>query len=303
MKKQRKSGAKVGGVSVDSKVLRIPLKLIRVYKDQPRKYFGQKRLANISASIATSGQKVPAIVHRLPKPDEEGHIYELVSGESRYYACNKAGTGFLLAQVVPIKDAKEQFELSLIENMCRNDLTALEMANAIDRLKKDGKSIAQIAAICGYTTPQIWNYHSLLSLPAEVQKLLDPELDEDKRITFTTALLLVNVPSKQLQISLAKTISRNSLSLSRAKLLVDKTLGRKSIQKKGWRPGKDVASLNAFSERSTVFLKQYTGNNFERLKLSLKGKSNKERYEAQTKFSQLALVAVKVLEFLKEDYG
>jgi len=303
VKKQKKAGAKVGGVAVDSKVLRIPLKLIRVYKDQPRKYFGQKRLANITASIAAIGQKVPAIVRRLPKPDEEGRIYELVSGESRYYACNKAGVGFLLAQVKSIKDEKGQFELSLVENMCRNDLTALEMAFAIDKMKKAGKNFTQIAAMCGYTSAQIGNYHSLLSLPAEVQKLLDPELDEEKQIKFTTALLLVNVPAKELQISLARTISRGGLTLSRAKMLIDKTLGRKSIQKKGWRPSKDISSLNAFSSRNIVFLQQYTGNNFERLKKALEGKSNKEKYKIQTEVSKLARELVKLLEQLKENYG
>lgn len=294
----KKSRAKI---SVCGKILQIPLEKIRVYKRQPRTYFGEKEMADLVASIKEDGQQVPAIVRRLPKPDAEGRLFELIGGQRRYYACARLKIPTLKAEVRKVKSEKEQFSISLTENVNRASMTSMEIARAVERLEDEGMTQEQIGKKCGCSGGNISQYRSLLYLPPQVQKLLDPEIEEDKRITFSTALLIGRIPRNDLQIKIARIISQNNMSHARAKYLIEKTLGKRCIVPENRRPEKDYASIMSFLARNKVYLELLMMNKGARLKSAFEERSIGEKNKLRVGFAKLGVELSEVLEFMKKN--
>ena len=106
-----------------------PLEKIVPQKGQPRQHFDAQKLEELAASIREHGLLEPLVVRRAPGSDK----FELIAGERRWRALQKAG---LREALVVVKDvsAEDAFELALIENVQREDLNAIELAEALERL-------------------------------------------------------------------------------------------------------------------------------------------------------------------------
>jgi len=145
---------------------KISAKKIKPNRFQPRENFDEAAIAELSDSIIAHGIVQPIIV--LPA-DAEG-FYELVAGERRWRAGMKAGLTEIPAIIKPLSE-QESFILSLIENLQRKDLNAIEEAVAYKRLTLEfNLKQEELAKVLGKTRSTIANTMRLLSLPENIQK-------------------------------------------------------------------------------------------------------------------------------------
>lgn len=139
------------------------LELVRLIPDpeQPRKFFDEQALAELQASIVTHGVLQPILV----REGKEGTFY-IVSGERRYQACKNAG----LESVPAIVTDGEPAEISIIENLLRENLTAIEEAEAVERLRcLHDYGLSDLATVLGKAESTISEILSLNRLPTEVK--------------------------------------------------------------------------------------------------------------------------------------
>lgn len=141
--------------------------------DQPRRTFDDKELASLSESIQTMGVIQPIVVIK------NGRKYQIVAGERRWRAAKLAGLEKIPA-VVRTMTAQNRLEASLIENVQREDLNAIETATAYAKLRDQfNMSITEMAKRIGKSTAAVSNTMRLLSLPDEAKRaMIDYKLKE-----------------------------------------------------------------------------------------------------------------------------
>jgi len=166
---ERAGDVSPGGESAGAGRLRdIPLGEIRANPEQPRKRFEEGALASLAASIRERGVLQPIIV----RPAKRG--YELVAGERRWRAAELAGEAAIPALIDDALDEAGSLELALIENVVREDLTAIEQARTFAVLFEDLRMTgAVLAKRLGRSRADIANTVRLLDLPDEVIELID----------------------------------------------------------------------------------------------------------------------------------
>jgi ParB family chromosome partitioning protein len=145
-------------------------------KGQPRQHFDGAALDELAQSIQEHGLLEPLVVRRTaPGVDK----FELIAGERRWRACQKAG---LREAMVVVKDvsSKSAFELAIIENVQREDLNPVELAEALDRLVKEHEYTQErLAERLGKDRSTVANSLRLLKLPERVRaKIVTGELSE-----------------------------------------------------------------------------------------------------------------------------
>jgi ParB family chromosome partitioning protein len=134
---------------------------------QPRSDFDQGGLDSLAASIGSMGVLQPVVVR------PEGDRYVLVAGERRLRACKQAGLDTIPAVIRPLTDDGTNLTEALIENLQREDLTALEEAAAFQQLLEDfGMTHDQVALHVGRSRSAVTNAVRLLQLPAPIHKML-----------------------------------------------------------------------------------------------------------------------------------
>lgn len=176
---------------VGERVLEIPVGLIRPNPRQPRTDFGAGALDDLMQSIAEHGILQPLIVIKL------GDGYELIAGERRLRASKLLGLKTVPAIVRSATD-QQKLELSLIENVQREDLNPIEAAKAYKQLIDDfGLGHEEVAKKVGKSRPAVSNTIRLLDLPAEMQQALI-----DRKIGYGAARALLGVPSEAERLSL-----------------------------------------------------------------------------------------------------
>ena len=145
----------------------LPVDLIEPNPEQPRSSFEPAALDALAGSIASAGLLQPLIVRPL-----DGGRYELVAGERRWRAAQKAGLDRVPA-VIRTSPEDERLQAALIENMVREDLNPVEEARACAALVDDlGISKEELARRVGRSRASISNLIRLLDLPDQVLKLL-----------------------------------------------------------------------------------------------------------------------------------
>jgi len=177
-------------------------------QSQPRKYFDESKLQELADSIKEKGVLEPLIVRKV----EQG--YELIVGERRWRAAQKAG---LKEVPVLVKEAegREVLELSLIENLQREDLNPVEEAEAFRRLMEEfGISQGELGTRLGKDRTTIANALRLLKLPPEVRDSL-----LEKKITPGHARAILSLEAKERQKELCGLIIRKGLSVREAEAL------------------------------------------------------------------------------------
>lgn len=178
--------------SGEVKVVDIPLSKLKPNPNQPRKTFNEESLTELAQSVAEHGIIQPLVVKK------EGAGYIIIAGERRYRAAQKAGLKEVPALVRDFSDLETR-EISLIENLQREDLNAIEEAEAIKELM-DCYSLTQeeIAKKLGKARPSIANAVRLLNLPDSLQEAVRTNL---LTAGHARALLAVSNPIHQLEMA------------------------------------------------------------------------------------------------------
>ena len=146
----------------------IDLDLIEVNQDQPRKYFDEEKIKELADSIISHGLVQPIIVNKSSTGK-----YKIIAGERRFRACKIAG----LRQIpVIIKDLteKEILEIALIENIQRQELTAIEEAEGFQKLINEYRySQGELAVVVGKSRSHVANLLRLNQLPDSIKFMIN----------------------------------------------------------------------------------------------------------------------------------
>jgi ParB family chromosome partitioning protein len=178
---------------------------------QSRTVFQAERLQELAQSIKVNGVIQPLVVR------SRGGRYQLVAGERRWRASRMLGLEKVPAVVQEISD-EQLLEVTLIENIQREDLTPLEVARAFERLAKDlGLSHEEIATRTGKERSTITNTLRLLRLPADVQQLVS-----EHRLAMGHARAILGLPSEELQRQVAEKASAQGLSVRQVERLIQR---------------------------------------------------------------------------------
>jgi len=174
-------------------VAKLPVDKIRPNRYQPRSYFAEEALQELAESIKTHGLAQPLLVSASPIPGE----YELVAGERRLRAAKLAGLHEIPCVVRSVNE-RERGELSLIENIQREDLNPMEEAEALKKLMDEfGLTQEEMARTLGRSRPAVANKLRLIDLPEDLKGAVrDGALSEGHART----LLGIGDPDKQSEI-------------------------------------------------------------------------------------------------------
>src|SRR5881409_797058 len=193
--------------------------------DQPRRHFDQTALDALADSIRRHGLLQPLVVRRVA-----GH-YELIAGERRLRAAVRAGLE-RLPVIVREARAEDRLELALIENVQRENLTALEEAEAYRQLlDQHGLTQDELAERVGKSRPAITNTLRLLGLPDAVKAQL-----ESGELTAGHARAVLAIEGVTEQVSFAREIVTRRLTKSETERLAAARRARQGKQPAAGRP-------------------------------------------------------------------
>ncbi len=195
----------------DRNVFTCPIEKIAPHSGQPRQQFDSHKLDELAQSIREHGLLEPLVVRRLPGVEK----FELVAGERRWRALQRAGIHEALVVVKDVS-ANDAFELALIENVQREDLNPIELAESYDRLVRDhGYTQEALADRLGKDRTTIANGLRLLKLPPRVRaRVMAGELTEGH------ARALMGAPDAATIEELAERVMRSGLSVRATEALV-----------------------------------------------------------------------------------
>lgn len=186
----------------------LPIELIRPNPDQPRKTITESELEALSESIAEKGVVQPILVRPVPG---EAELYEIVAGERRWRAAQKARLHDIPALVRELTD-KETLEIGIVENVQRSDLNPVEEAHAYRQLiDKFGHTQDDVARAVSKSRSHVANMVRLLALPEAVLTSL-----ASGEISTGHARAIASAPDPE---ALVKTIVEKGLSVREAERL------------------------------------------------------------------------------------
>ncbi|HHY45578.1 MAG TPA: ParB/RepB/Spo0J family partition protein [Firmicutes bacterium] len=194
--------------SLDTPIVELDPTEIKPDPLQPRQVFDEAKIDELAASLKEHGVIQPLIVRRV------GGTYRLVAGERRLRAALKAGID-KVPVVLREMDDREAMEVSLVENLQREELGPLEQADAFQRLIDEfGLTQEEVAARVGKSRPEVANTVRLLKLEPEVKKLI-----ADGKLTGGHGRALVGL-SRAEQIKAANSVVAKGLSVRKTEELV-----------------------------------------------------------------------------------
>lgn len=192
----------------------IEIDLIEPNNLQPRTRFDEPQLEELAASIKENGIVQPILVRKL-----NGGRYQLVAGERRWRAAQRAGLNRIPAVLRDIADDK-MLELALIENIQRQELNPIEEAHAYKRLIDTlGLTQETVAQRVGRDRTFVTNYLRLLRLPDDIQQLV-----EENKLSMGHARTLLSIDDADRQRKLAKNIIEKGLSVRETERLIKKVI-------------------------------------------------------------------------------
>ncbi len=182
----------------------LPLAKIRPNPLQPRKEFREEDLADLTASLRTSGLLQPVTVRHAA----HGGGYELIAGERRFRAAQRLGWTEIPAVIRDVDD-KVLLSLAMVENLQRADLNPIEEAEGYEQLIKDFSLTQQdVADIVGKDRSTVANTLRLLALPASVRRLV-----WDGALTVGHARALLGLGDATQMAELARSVVADGLSV------------------------------------------------------------------------------------------
>lgn len=201
-----------------SSINEIAIDKIYANPDQPRHTFDEEALQELAQSISDHGVISPITLRK-----DANNRYMIIAGERRYRAAKLAGLQAIPAYIRTAKD-EQVMEWALIENIQREDLDAIEIALAYQRLM-DEYNLTQerMSERVGKKRATVANYLRLLKLPAEIQLGI-----KEKKIDMGHARAILGSPSPEQQLVIYKKIVQNGLSVRKVEELVNSTKPAKS---------------------------------------------------------------------------
>ena len=196
---------------------------------QPRQTFSPQGLAELTASLKTSGLLQPVLVRR--KGDG---IYELISGERRWRAAKEAGLETIQAVIRNCGD-EESVVLALVENLQRADLNPMEMARAYHRMMNEfGLTQDIIAQRVGCERSSIANVVRLIHFPSEIQQMI-----ETNQLSMGHAKVILGLSGPNEQLRVAQLVISRALSVRETEKLIEssptaKKRGVKELRRTPW---------------------------------------------------------------------
>ena len=183
---------------------------IKINKDQPREYFNEEKLSELSLSIKKHGIIQPVTVRKI-----NDNKYQLISGERRYRAAKLSGLTKIPAFIRNNND-DNLLEIALIENIQRENLNSLEIAisykKLIDELKIKQEELGERV---GKNRTTINNYLRLLKLPPSIQKGI-----KESKIQMGHARSLIAIENSDVQLKIYHLILKNKLSVRKTEEFV-----------------------------------------------------------------------------------
>ena len=221
----------------------IPLEWINVGPWQPRRKFDRQQLDELADSVRQKGVVQPILLR--PKPNQPGR-FQLVAGERRWRAAQIAQLYEIPSVVRDLSDA-ECYEIALIENIQRQDLSVIDEAQGYANLLEiNHHTQDQLSKIIGKSRSHIANLLRLLGLPESVQALL-----RDGELTMGQARPLVGHPQAEL---LAKTIVAKGLSARQAEALIKTAVSGANPVAHQSAANEKTANIKAIEQRAAVQL-------------------------------------------------
>jgi ParB family transcriptional regulator, chromosome partitioning protein len=211
--------------------LDIAIELIQRNPNQPRRHFGEEELGELAASIAERGVLQPILVRPLPETNGE---YQIVAGERRWRAAQKAGLRAIPALVRDLDDL-EVMEVAIIENIQRADLNPLEEARGYAAMSEHfHRSSDTIAGIVGKSRSHVANTLRLMRLPKAVQEHL-----EAGRLTAGHARAILDLDNAE---DFADQIVKRGLNVRQAEAMARRARARPPRQE---RPAREKIQRDA----------------------------------------------------------
>ncbi|MBQ3717274.1 MAG: ParB/RepB/Spo0J family partition protein [Paludibacteraceae bacterium] len=200
-----------------SSISEIELSKIVANPDQPRRTFDEEALQELSDSIREHG-----VISPITLRDNGDGSYMIIAGERRFRASKLAGLDCIPAYIRTAQD-EQVMEWSLIENIQREDLDAIEIALAYQRLM-DEYNLTQerMSERVGKKRATVANYLRLLKLPAEIQVGI-----KEKKIDMGHARAILGSPSAERQLELYQRILREGLSVRKVEALAQENKAEK----------------------------------------------------------------------------
>ena len=221
----------------------IPVEWINVGPWQPRRQFDREKLDELACSIRHKGIVQPILLRS--SPNQSGR-YQLVAGERRWRAAQIAQLHQIPSVIRELSDA-ECYEIALIENIQRQDLSVIDEAQGYANLLEiNSYTQDQLSEIIGKSRSHIANLLRLLGLPKTVQSML-----RDGKLTMGQARPLIGHPQAEL---LAKTIVAKGLSARQAEALMKTAVNGETPAAKQSATTEKQADIKAIEQRAAVKL-------------------------------------------------
>jgi ParB family chromosome partitioning protein len=191
------------GEAVVGSITQLAISQIEANPFQPRTYFEEEALRELAESIQEMGLIQPVTVRKMGYDK-----FQLISGERRFRASQMAGLTHVPAYI-RIANDQSMLEMALVENIQREELDAIEIALAYERLIDEVKlTQEEVSEKVAKKRSTVTNYLRLLKLPPEIQLGI-----RQRRITMGHARALINIEDKQLQLNLYNEILSSELSV------------------------------------------------------------------------------------------
>lgn len=229
------------GARENTSITMAPAARISAGQFQPRQHFDAERLSELTRAIQSQGIIEPLIVRIVGNPDDfDGPHYELIAGERRLRAARAAGL-----ETVPVivrdLDDRAALEMSLVENIVREDLNAVEEGLAFFRLVDHfGLTHDEIASRVGKSRPYVGNTIRLLELPQPILNMI-----AKGELNAGQARPLLSIQSAEAQLSAARRIAAVGISARGVEEMA--TTNRPRTKTSAARANVD-ANLNALAE-------------------------------------------------------
>ena len=176
---------------------------------QPREKLSPEGIESLRRSIEEQGVLQPIVV----RPAQAG--YELIAGERRWTAAKQAGLSKIPARIIQNKTPAELLEISLVENLQREDLNPIDLARGYNRLANEFELTHQdIARRVGSERSTVTNLLRLLHLPEEIQQCI-----RQGEISMGHARALLSLPTKEEQLAALREIMKGRLSVRQTETL------------------------------------------------------------------------------------
>lgn len=201
--------------------IQIDINLIRANSEQPRKSFDEEKINNLAQSISEHGIIQPLVLNK------EGEFYFIIAGERRWRAAKKLGLKEVPAVVMDLSH-RDVLEVSLIENVQREDLNPIEEAIAYDKLFSEfNLTQEELSLKIGKSRVSISNCLRLLNLDKRVQEYLI-----DSVISEGHGRALLGLEDKELQYTISQNIIDEGLNVRQTEAVVREIIKNSSINQK-----------------------------------------------------------------------